>query len=840
VQFRGKTGPYLEATPGAASLNLYKMAREGLAAALRQAVQRAAERGEPVKVKGRQVRANGGMREVSLEVIPLGPAERVRHRRHHLILFFEEPSGTSAPKPAREREPQPKTAGARRVAQLTRELADAHRQLRAISEEHEAAMEELRAATEEAQSSNEELQSTNEELETSKEELQATNEELTTVNDEMNSRNVELGQLGNDLGNLLTSTHVPIIMVGSDLRVRRMTPVMEWALNIAPGDVGRPIGDLRLSVDVPDLESLLREVMETLTVQEREVETRDGRWYSVRVRPYRTTDNKIDGAVISFIDIDAIKRGLEEAKEARDQAQAIIATVREPLVILDADLRVVTANPSFYETFQTSREKTEGHSLFDIGNRQWNVPRLRTLLEEILPRQSVVERFEVEHGFETIGWRTMLLNARRVLSADGQPALILLAIDDVTEAKQAEATRSALAQEQVARAEAEAASRAKDQFLAVVSHELRTPLTAMLGWTRMLRTQKLDQATIARALEVIDRNTKLQGLFIEDLLDVSRILSGKLSLDVRPIMVAPAVEAALAAVQGTAEAKGVGLESTLDETAGPVRADPARLQQVVWNLVSNAIKFTPSGGRVEVRLGRRGPAVEVSVRDTGKGIEAKQLSQIFTSAAVTHSSRQPQDGLGIGLVIVRHLVELQGGAVHAESAGPGRGATFTVTLPLTDERPAGEAEAVGIVARALASGRLPSLNGVQVLVVDDAPDARELMRAILAQCGAEVTVAATARVALEALEKAPFDVLVSDIAMPEEDGYDLIRNVRALDAARGGRIPALAFTAYARIEDRAAAIAAGYQQFATKPIEPAELAAAVATLAGRAETLAPE
>jgi CheY-like chemotaxis protein/anti-sigma regulatory factor (Ser/Thr protein kinase) len=305
-------------------------------------------------------------------------------------------------------------------------------------------------------------------------------------------------------------------------------------------------------------------------------------------------------------------------------------------------------------------------------------------------------------------------------------------------------------------------------------------------------------------------------------------------------LVAPAVEAALAAMQGTAEAKGVGLESTLDETAGPVRADPARLQQVVWNLVSNAIKFTPRGGRVEVRLGRRGPAVEVSVRDTGKGIEAKQLSQIFTSAVVTHSSRQPQEGLGIGLVIVRNLVELQGGAVHAESAGPGRGATFTVTLPVTDERPAGEAEAVGIGARALASGRLPSLNGVRVLVVDDEPDARELMKAILAQCGAEVTAAATARVALEALEKAPFDVLVSDIAMPEEDGYDLIRNVRALDAARGGRIPALAFTAHARIEDRAAAIAAGYQQFATKPIEPAELAAAVATLAGRAETLAPE
>jgi two-component system CheB/CheR fusion protein len=721
------------------------------------------------------------------------------------------------------------------VAQLTRELADAHRSLQAISEEHEAAMEELRAATEEAQSSNEELQSTNEELETSKEELQATNEELTTVNDELNSRNIELGHLANDLSNLLTSTHVPIIMVGSDLRVRRMTPVTERVLNVTPSDIGRPISDLRLSVDVPDLESILREVMETLTVQEREVQTRDGRWYSVRIRPYRTTENKIDGAVISFIDVDAMKRGLEEARVARDQAQAVIATVPGPLVILDTELRIVTANPSFYETFQTLREETEGHSLFDIGNRQWNVPALRALLEEVLPRQSVVERFEVEQHFETVGWRTMLLNARRVLSSNGQPALILLAMDDVTETKRAEASRAALADEKAARAEAEAASRAKDQFLAVVSHELRTPLNAMLGWIRMLRTQTMDQATIGRALEVIERNTKLQARFIEDLLDVSRILAGKLSLDLRPIMVAPAVKAALATMQGTADAKGVRLESTLDETAGPVRSDPARLQQVVWNLVSNAIKFTPSGGRVEVRLGRRGPDVEVSVRDTGKGIEAGQISQIFTPGAVTHSSRQPQEGLGIGLVIVRHLVELHGGAIHAESAGPGQGAMFTVTLPVTDERPAGEAEAVGVVATALASARVPSLNGIRVLVVDDEPDARELMKAVLAQCGAEVTVTATARAALEALEKVPFDVLVSDLAMPEDDGYDLISNVRALDAGRGGRIPALALSAYARIEDRAAAMTAGYQQFATKPIEPAELAAAVANLTGRAE-----
>jgi two-component system CheB/CheR fusion protein len=836
VQFRGKTGPYLEVPPGAARLNLFKMAREGLAAALRQAVQRAAVSGGPVKTRGLRLRVNGGIREVGLEVIPLGPEDEVKERRHHLILFFDEPArptGIATQTAPRESEPRPKTAREPRVTQLTRELADVRRDLQAISEAHEAAMEELRAVTEEAQSSNEELQSTNEELETAKEELQATNEELTTVNDELNSRNAELGQLSNDLGNLLTSTHVPIIMVGPDLRLRRMTPVTERVLNVSPGDIGRPIGDLRLSVDIAFLEPLLREVMETLTAQERDIAARDGRWYSVRVRPYRTADNKIDGAVISFVDIDALKRGLQQAREARDQAQAIISTVREPLVILNAGLRVVTANPSFYETFRTSREEIEGHSLFDIGNHQWNLPQLRMLLEEILPRKSVVERFEVEHAFEAIGVRTMLLNARKVLSENGQANLILLAIDDVTEAKQAEATRAALLREQAARAEAEAATRAKDQFVAVLSHELRTPLNAMLGWTRMLRTQKLDQATTARALEVIERNTKLQAVFIEDLLDVSRILSGSVRLDLRPIMGVAVVEAALSAMRETAEAKGVRLESTVDRAAGPVLGDPIRLQQVVWNLVSNAIKFTPSGGTIEIGLARRGQTVEVRVRDTGRGIEAKQLSQIFTSSAMTHSSRQPQQGLGLGLVIVRHLVELHGGTVHAESAGPGQGATFTVTLPVTDEHPVAEAEAAEIAARALASGRLPRLNGLRVLLVDDEADARELARAILGQCGAEVTVAATARAALEALDHAAFDVLVSDIAMPGDDGYDLIRHVRARDAGHGGRIPALALTAYARIENRMAAISAGYQQHAAKPIEPAELAAAVATLAGR-------
>jgi two-component system CheB/CheR fusion protein len=821
VQFRGPTGPYLEATPGTASFDLFKMARGGLGPALRQAMSRAAKRG-PVKAEGLRVKINGRIRDVSLEVIPFGPAHGTRGR-HHLILFSDARRRGVAVAPAPRSASRSNTP---RDRQLTRELADARRHLQAVGQEHEAAMEELRAAAEEAQSSNEELQSLNEELETAKEELQATNEELITVNDELASRNTELALLNDDLSNFLTNSHVPMLMVGLDLRVRRMTPVTERALNMTAGDVGRPIRDLRLGVEVPRLEALIREVIETLSLQEREVESRDGRWYSVRIRPYRTLDNKIDGTVISFIDIDAVKRALEDAKTARDHAQAIVATVREPLVILDADLRVVTANRSFYETFRVTPEETERQSLFDLGNRQWNIPRLRTLLEEILPRENAFEGFEVEHDFQTIGRRAMLLNARCVLSAAGKQALILLAIEDVTEAKRALVDR-----ERAVRAEAE--SEAKDKFVAVVSHELRTPLTPMLGWIRMLRTQTLDPA-IERGLDVIERNVRQEARLVEDLLDASRIVAGTLSLEARPVFVAPAVEAALAAMRPAAEAKGVHLEDQLDGSAGPVQGDPARLQQIVWNLVSNAIKFTPTGGRVDVHLARRGSSIEIAVRDTGRGIAAEQLPRIFGRFGAPDSTSRSQGGLGVGLAIVRYLVELHGGTVQAASPGLGQGATFTVTVPLTDHRPAGEAEVRRRADRDRASDQLPSLGGVRILVVDDEDDGRELVRAVLAQCGAEVTVAATAPAALEALAQASFDVLVSDIAMPEHTGYDLIRHVRALDPERGGRIPALALTAYARIEDREAALSIGYQHHATKPIEPAELAAAVAALARRA------
>jgi len=389
-----------------------------------------------------------------------------------------------------------------------------------------------------------------------------------------------------------------------------------------------------------------------------------------------------------------------------------------------------------------------------------------------------------------------------------------------------------LARERAARAEAEVASRSKDEFLATLSHELRTPLSAMLGWVRLLRSGRLDAGKTAHALEVVERNTQAQARLIGDLLDVSRIITGKLQLDLRQVEPSTVIRAALEAIRPAAEAKGLRLESALDPSVGAVAGDPDRLQQIVWNLLSNGVKYTPSGGRVEVRLDRADARTRITVTDTGIGIGSDFLPHVFER--FTQAGQGParsDSGLGLGLAIVRHLVELHGGTVHAESPGEGRGTTFTVNLPvptadLGRRRPPPATPG----AR---DGRAPlRLDGVRVLVVDDDGDARELLTTVLAECGAEVCTVASVREAVETLKRVNPDVLVSDIGLPGESGYDLIRAVRGLGAAWSG-IPAIALTAYAHAEDRERALAAGYQLHLSKPVEPDLLGEAVAQVTRR-------
>ena len=381
--------------------------------------------------------------------------------------------------------------------------------------------------------------------------------------------------------------------------------------------------------------------------------------------------------------------------------------------------------------------------------------------------------------------------------------------------------------EQRARTEAEAANRIKDEFLAILSHELRSPLNPILGWTRLLRSRKFDEKATDRALEIIERNAKLQTQLIEDLLDVSRILRGKLVLNESPVNLVTTIEAALETVRLAAQTKEIQIQTVFEANVGQVSGDANRLQQVVWNLLSNAIKFTPSGGRVEVRLEQVGSQVQIHVRDTGKGINPEFLPYVFEYFRQENSSTTRQfGGLGLGLAIVRYLTELHGGSVHAESAGEGLGSTFTVTLPLMGRQ-------VEVTPEPMPSQGAADLDGLRILVVDDETDIRELVAFILQQSGAAVTVAASAEEALIALNQSVPDVLLSDIGMPEVDGYMLMRQVRTFSAQQGGQIPAIALTAYAGEYYQQQAFQAGFQLHISKPVEPEELVRAIARLVGR-------
>jgi signal transduction histidine kinase/CheY-like chemotaxis protein len=393
-----------------------------------------------------------------------------------------------------------------------------------------------------------------------------------------------------------------------------------------------------------------------------------------------------------------------------------------------------------------------------------------------------------------------------------------------------------LASEQDARCAAEDANRLKDEFLSTVSHELRTPLTAINGWALMLRAGRLNAAQSSRALETIVRNAKSQNQLINDLLDVSRIISGKVRLDVAPVKLCSVIEAAVETVRPAAEAKGIRLSALLDPSADTMSGDAERLQQVVWNLLSNAVKFAPNGGRVEVILKRADSHVEIVVADNGQGIKPEFLPHVFERFRQEDSgTNRQQGGLGLGLAIVRHIVELHGGTVRVASEGLGKGATFTVALPTARSRAESPAESRDDAA----DGRLapinpPSLAGVRALFVDDEADARELLAMMLVERGAEVRTAVSAAEALAACDEWRPDILIADIGLPGEDGYALMKKLRAREKLRGGHIPAIALTAYARREDRLRALSAGYEYHVPKPVEPVELLAAVASLANRA------
>ena len=512
-----------------------------------------------------------------------------------------------------------------------------------------------------------------------------------------------------------------------------------------------------------------------------------------------------------------------------DSLPALVAYV-------DHTVRYRFNNHAYADWFGPAATDLRGRHMVDVlGSDAYEV--VRPHVERVLSGERV--QFETTAPYRDGGSRDIQASYIPHHDEHGRVRGFVSIVQDVT--AKARDIRSAderlkLAAEaaQQSREAAETANRLKDEFLATVSHELRTPLNAIMGWARMLSMGALDEAQRTRAIETIERNAVMQQRIIEDILDVSRIITGKLRLDMSPIDLVPAVHAAVEAVRPSAVAKGVTLRADLDAGIGRVMGDSSRVQQMIWNLASNAITFTPRGGTVTVTLRRVDGSAEILVSDSGRGIAAEFLPHVFDRFRQGDASTtRLHGGLGLGLAIVRHLTELHGGSVAAHSDGEGRGATFVISIPLADARIGPTMEAAGAHAAALATERSDTtrrLQGVRILVVDDEVDVRELVSAVFTRSGAEVRTAASSREALAALDSWTPSVIVCDVAMPAEDGYHFIQELRARPPERGGAIPAAALTAYARPEDREKALGAGYQVHIVKPADPVELSKAVERL----------
>jgi PAS domain S-box-containing protein len=556
-------------------------------------------------------------------------------------------------------------------------------------------------------------------------------------------------------------------------------------------------------------------------------------------QPIRAPDGRVTGILAQGHEVTEVKR-LEAQREAAETAlraseeryRSLFESIDDGFclmqMILDeqgetVDYRFLQANAAFEG--QTGLKDAIGRTAREL------VPDLDPSWFRLYGRVAATgESVRFENHAPAMG-RWFDVFASRVGSPDLRQ--VALVFKDVTERKRGEQERERLlALERAAREQAEASNRLKDDFLAAVSHELRTPLNAILGWTSLLRAGRLPPEKHERALETVERNARAQAQLIEDLLDVSRILAGKLRLDLAPIDVGEIVADAIEALRPAADAKNIRLEAALDAT-GSVIGDAARVQQVVWNLLSNAVKFTPRDGAVRALVGCRDSWVEITIADTGQGIAKDFLPHVFERfRQASGGSTRIHGGLGLGLSIVRQLVEMHGGTVQASSEGAGRGATFTVRLPVAEPGRTAAASP-GLPSESLADLRRPSLlDGLRVLAVDDEEDAREMLRALLEAYGARVSLASSAAEGLRLVAAERPDLLIADIGMPEEDGYAFIQKVRALPPDGCGGIPAVALTAYARAEDQARALLVGFQRHLPKPVEPAELLAVVASLRG--------
>ncbi len=804
----GPTAEYLRQPQGATRSDVLSWVRPELYAKVRAGLAEAIEHERKVTATGILLeRGTASARvEIVIEPIPANsPAAGLV-----LVAFRDRPraGGLAAASGGEGGEVAATTAQVQQELEETREeLRTAVDQLRTATEEHGARYEELLSL-------NEEFQSSNEEIEASKEELQSLNEELTTINRQLEERNEELRSLSSDLSNLLVSAAVLTLFLDRELRIRRFTPACASVMAIVSGDVGRSLRDLKLKVHD---EGLFTDALRVLGGEpapiEAEVSTDDGRWFSRRALPYRTADGGIDGVCLTFHEITAQKRATAASEDARLYAEAIIRTSRMPLLVLDADHRLVSANAQFYATFQVEEEETESRRIYELGNGQWDIPRLRALLEEVLLEGREIRDYDVDHVFEKIGWRSMRLNAQ-VMPRDGHSDLVLVSIEDVTDLRKAEMEAESRAEELAL------GDRRKNEFLAMLGHELRNPLAALTHGLDLMRRAGGGPTEPVRTM--MERQTRRMTTMLDQLLDVARVVSGKLELVREAADVEAAARAAIESVTPMIEAAHHELTVDLPRPGKvEVLGDVVRLAQVIENLLGNAAKYTEDGGRIWLTVRSTQDAVELSIRDTGIGMEPAVLAHVFhLFTQAPGSLDRAKGGLGLGLPLVRSLIEMHGGKVEASSAGPGEGTEVVVTLPrlrrgrlaTTVDKP---------VAPAPATAR-------RILVVDDEEDVARSLVELLTLQGHEARAASDGPGALAAAAELEPEVVVLDLGLPGMDGYELGRTLREM---RGEGLLLVALTGYQ--DDKARLKEAGFDGHLLKPTPIEKLYAMVAELDGR-------
>jgi len=659
-QLRGRTGFYLQPSSGGKIQNLLLLAHASLQAPLREAVMAAITRNAAVERRGVQIEHQGEKREINLEVIPMSSTSA--SDRYYLVAFER-----TGPRPAIVDSDPPFVAPKPEdeISRLKDELVQKDEHLRSITQEHEAALEEQKASNEEISSANEELQSTNEELATAKEELQSAIEELTTVNEELQNRNHELGVLLNDLNNLFTAVNTPILMVDRARLLRRFTPAAERFFGVRADDLGCDIADLSARSNVPQIHQLVGEVLDTLAIGTHEIQDHEGCWWSLTIRPYRTVDHRIEGAVLTFANVDSLKRSLQAAEESRDYAEAIVETVRESLVVLGPDLRIERVNRAFQQTFQVEKDKSESSLLYQFDGGQWDIPQLRHLLDDVLPRDVFFEDFEVEHEFPRIGFRSMSLNARRIFSQDGSTQRILLAIEDVTERLRIE--------RQLLR------SRANLQhFGHIVAHDLQEPIHTVGIYTQLLARDyqgKLD-ANADQFIRLIQEGVMRTQTMIQDLLAFAEAGTPQKE-SWETVNVESALKEALRNLQASILDSGA---SVMYHGLPTISYSSRSLTQVLQNLIGNAIKYRrEEPSQIQVETTRIQGEWLFSVRDNGIGFDQQHAESIFGMFRRLEGGKYP--GTGIGLALCQRIVEGFGGRVWAESVR-GVGSTFYFTIPV--------------------------------------------------------------------------------------------------------------------------------------------------------------